>query len=734
MSPHRGSRRSRWWWAAGLSFLLAAGAALVFATGLSGEGLDRANKLAGLGSLLTEVVALLVGAIALQVALRQDKATPVQDPSDATAALDRAVSGLAEAVRRQWRYEADLRRLRQPWPLRVRWSSTTRPVSAPPTAILGDGVVAGRPTRLKLQGDLYGVVDIFQKLPSRQLVVLGEPGAGKTALAMLFTLDLLDSRAPGDPLPVLLPIASWNPDIEHLHAWLTRRLLEDYPALANSDTYGPDAATRLVHEDRLVPVLDGLDEMPPALQGEAIKALDRAVASGSPLLVTCRAEEYAAAVSAGGSFLSRAAVVEIQPVDSSSTIDFLSATVMSEDSRWEPVFEQLRNQPGGPLATALSTPLMVDLARTAYMDPASDPAELCDRGQFVSREAIEEHLLGAYVPSLCDQRREPPPASDGAPSNLPHRYTAAQARRWLTFLAVHLHRQQTRDLAWWQLHAALPNRTKRWLGGLALGVADGVICGTAVGIPVGIGGFAAGFVGAFAPGLLGAVLSGPPRQPRQVRKMAGRRRHHGQRLVVEILAGLGIGIAGGVAAGLTIALTIGMMIGAVVGVTVLIAVALLVGLTQLLNTPVDVIHAPSPASVLQNDRTVSCLRAVCGVFGIGLVVGFVAENLGVRSLNIGAGFVIGLTGGLVAMLVSRLLTGFAGRDPTERIAGGLSDGAWGWFLLSHGWLALTGRLPWRLMTFLGDAHLHGVLRQSGAAYQFRHARLQDHLAGAHRGR
>jgi len=27
----------------------------------------------------------------------------------------------------------------------------------------------------------------------------------------------------------------------------------------------------------------------------------------------------------------------------------------------------------------------------------------------------------------------------------------------------------------------------------------------------------------------------------------------------------------------------------------------------------------------------------------------------------------------------------------------------------------------------GDAHQRGVLRQSGAVYQFRHARLKDHL-------
>jgi hypothetical protein len=48
-------------------------------------------------------------------------------------------------------------------------------------------------------------------------------------------------------------------------------------------------------------------------------------------------------------------------------------------------------------------------------------------------------------------------------------------------------------------------------------------------------------------------------------------------------------------------------------------------------------------------------------------------------------------------------------------------------LIARTWLALTGRLPWPVMTFLRDAHRRGLLRQSGGVYQFRHARLQDQL-------
>jgi hypothetical protein len=62
----------------------------------------------------------------------------------------------------------------------------------------------------------------------------------------------------------------------------------------------------------------------------------------------------------------------------------------------------------------------------------------------------------------------------------------------------------------------------------------------------------------------------------------------------------------------------------------------------------------------------------------------------------------------------------------------LSGKAWGrWLVLARFWLPLTGRLPWRLGTFLADAHRRGVLRQAGTVYQFRHLRLKEHLARAY---
>ncbi|WP_158842250.1 hypothetical protein [Saccharothrix deserti] len=55
-------------------------------------------------------------------------------------------------------------------------------------------------------------------------------------------------------------------------------------------------------------------------------------------------------------------------------------------------------------------------------------------------------------------------------------------------------------------------------------------------------------------------------------------------------------------------------------------------------------------------------------------------------------------------------------------------GDWFEYLVAKLWLAGRGVLPLRLMRFLDDAHHRGVLRQVGATYRFRHARLESMLA------
>jgi hypothetical protein len=97
----------------------------------------------------------------------------------------------------------------------------------------------------------------------------------------------------------------------------------------------------------------------------------------------------------------------------------------------------------------------------------------------------------------------------------------------------------------------------------------------------------------------------------------------------------------------------------------------------------------------------------------------------------------GIAGGIVGLLATAWLVPVGGIGPG--LAFGLTFGlgigiiaaaprAWGSFLLCRIFLSMRGDLPWRLLSFLDDAHQRGVLRQVGAIYQFRHIGLQQRLS------
>ena len=69
---------------------------------------------------------------------------------------------------------------------------------------------------------------MLARVPTGRLVVLGEPGAGKTMLMVRLVLDLLARRASGGPVPVLASMASWNPADQDLRG-LAGRPARDRP-------------------------------------------------------------------------------------------------------------------------------------------------------------------------------------------------------------------------------------------------------------------------------------------------------------------------------------------------------------------------------------------------------------------------------------------------------------------------------------------------------------------------
>lgn len=641
-------------------------------------------------------------------------------------APDRAARELADMVHRQWTKEAGS--LRRPNPLSVRWSITGRPVAA------NQPVSSAR-------GDLARLVRTFQEAPSRQMVVLGEPGAGKTVLALLLTLSLLERARPSDPVPVLLTASSWDPRTEHVHSWLARRLAEEYPALGGE-------AGRLVSEGRITLILDGLDEMPEALHAAAIEALDHITGE---LVLTCRTTEYEAAVASGGVLLTKATVVEIEPVQLADATAFLLSAGPPARKRWQPVLDRLQREPGLPLAQAMASPLMVTLARTVYTATTTDPAELLDETKFPTRAAIEGHLLEAFIPTAYTSHPAPPDAAI-----VLRQYPADQAHNWLRFLARQLDRSDTHDIAWWDLLHAVSRPARVLLVELASAVVFGLAGGIAGGLgsnrpewPLYAGSYAIAF------GLAGGLVfwAAPRARPVRVELRFG---GSWPRFLARFAAGAVIGVALGLGMGLPKPIVAG------VGV----AVGLAVGIRVWLGTPAEVDEVSSPRVVLRQDRIAALVLgltfALALTFPGGVAVGVptletAGHTVGTIDIVISAlggalaGAAIGAVWfGWIGVLAYGLASGVAGGlifGPVYPNVSGVGVGiafgtvfglsiaclsvlsrAWGTFVISRMWLALRGHLPWQLIRFLEDAHQRGVLRQNGGVYQFRHARLRDHLA------
>lgn len=154
--------------------------------------------------------------------------------------LGNVADQFAVAVREQWEGEAAARRLNDPYPLPVRWVAADSSLvdswqDLKRLATSGAGYTPSRAAWASRPGELEGegnhLVDVLERIPTRRLVILGEPGAGKTMLIVRLLLDVLERRRSGDAVPVLVSAASWDPATYGLRQWLTSKLSIDYPAL-----------------------------------------------------------------------------------------------------------------------------------------------------------------------------------------------------------------------------------------------------------------------------------------------------------------------------------------------------------------------------------------------------------------------------------------------------------------------------------------------------------------------
>lgn len=125
---------------------------------------------------------------------------------------------------------------------------------------------------------------------SGRLLILGQPGVGKTTMLLKLAEELVE-RAKEDStkaVPVLFSLPTWNSDKQSIKDWLIEQLKEKYGVRK-------DIGKQWVDSEEIIPLLDGLDELAAERQELCVRKINDFLQPESwtnPLVVCSRTQEY----------------------------------------------------------------------------------------------------------------------------------------------------------------------------------------------------------------------------------------------------------------------------------------------------------------------------------------------------------------------------------------------------------------------------------------------------------
>lgn len=312
------------------------------------------------------------------------------------------------------------------------------------------------------------VFDVFQQLgEGRSLLILGEPGAGKTTTLLTLARDLLQQSDTTGRIPAIFNLSSWTGG--PIEQWLIGEL--------NSKYQIPRAIGQAwVTQQQLLLLLDGLDEVRADRQDSCAAAINQFHQNYGPeLVVCCRIRDYEA-LSLRLGFQSALMVrslthEQIWQYLNQSTAGLTGLKSLLEQSTRQPIEPHDLANPS--LLDLARSPLILNIMALTYQGISAD--EISVGLTFTQGENYTHQLFSAYVERMF-QRRGLGLAS--AP------YSKQQTVRWLHVLATRLTQtSQTVFLIERMQPDWLTSRAGRWAFG-TLVWASFIVCATLIGLQV----------------------------------------------------------------------------------------------------------------------------------------------------------------------------------------------------------------------------------------------------------
>ncbi len=552
----------------------------------------------------------------------------------------------------------------------------------------------GRPVRrLKQQ---TGMLDLFEQ-SGNTLLIMGEPGSGKTTTLLELARDLIARVEQEDdfsrPIPVIFHLSTWAEKQQPLREWMAAELSSKYQI--------PGRIGRTWLENhRLLPLLDGLDEVGVRSRAACVTAInDFGETFGITGLAICsRTREYTDLPVR----LRLNAAISLQPLALEQVDGYLAAA----GSQLKGLRSAL--QADKDLQSLARSPLILSIMCLAYQDVSEHSLAAQASGTLEERR---KRLLNAYIEHMFARR--------GAGR---HPYAREQTEARLSWLARMMSgRGQTLFLierlqpSW--LEGQWEYTVLAVLGGiLFFGLLAGLVAGLGAGLSAGLrdgvwGGLIAGFSAAAAAGVIAALLGGffsmvavfddNRIQPAETLSWSWERARENRSNI--LAGGLGIGLLSGWGVGLESGFLSGLIGGLFSGAAAALGIAMFAGLVR---GQVETTARPNQGIWLSARNAIVFLLFV-------IPVGVLIAELRVRLVpELGSGYELGTFLGFI------VLFGLLYAGGTAYIQ----------HFVLRAILWRRGRLPWRLARFLDFASELLLLQKIGGGYKFVHALLMEHFA------
>jgi energy-coupling factor transporter ATP-binding protein EcfA2 len=249
------------------------------------------------------------------------------------------------------------------------------------------------------------VIDIFDQIgEGRTLLILGEPGSGKTTTLLELTRDLI-ARAEQNVnllIPVVFNLSSRVNKRQKIEDWLVKELNSKYDVPKK-------IGQAWVTQQQLLPLLDGLDEVKAEYREDCIVALNQFKQDyGAELVVCSRIKDYEAL----SNRLNFQSAVYIRSLTLEQACHYLDSVGIDLTGLRALIEEDT------VLQELAQSPLMLYIMTLAYQGVA---VEVLPKTEVL--EERRRQLFGDYIEKMFKRR------------GVSQRYEKVQVKRWLIWLA-----------------------------------------------------------------------------------------------------------------------------------------------------------------------------------------------------------------------------------------------------------------------------------------------------------